>query len=63
MTKVRLRMTVICEYDADPEDYDTGDPRLMAEIDYDNVTHDQGILLDVVRDDRVAVTLVPVEAP
>ena len=33
---MKLRMTVVYEYEADPEFYETEDPKKMAEIDMPN---------------------------
>lgn len=37
---VRLKLILTYEYDADPEDYGTSNPKKMAEIDW-NPNHDQ----------------------
>jgi hypothetical protein len=34
--RVRLRTTIVLEYDADPKDYGTDDPEQMVRLDQEN---------------------------
>lgn len=44
---VRLRASLIVEYEADPKDYGTSDPVEMAKIDADNCNDDIGTFLNI----------------
>lgn len=44
---VRLRASLIVEYEANPKDYGTSDPKAMAKIDADNCNDDIGTFLNI----------------
>ena len=37
---IKLKATIVVEYDADPKRYGTDDPHMMAQIDMDNCAED-----------------------
>lgn len=44
--KVRLRLTIVVDYEADPDHYETDDPVKMAEVDRENFIYDPPSLVD-----------------
>jgi hypothetical protein len=48
---VRLRATVVLEYDAHPDNYGTDDPAKMAQIDASNFNDDRDFFWQLVDDD------------
>ncbi len=46
----RLRMTIVLEYDADPDWYDTKDIQEMAKVDEENMVNDDAFLYRFVED-------------
>jgi len=59
---VRMRVTIVCEYDARMDDYDTAVPQEMAAVDEDNMLSDRGSLVDVVTHELKSVTVTAVES-
>lgn len=60
---VRLRATIVVEYDADPKDYETSDPVEMARIDQRD-WDDRMLTYDIlVSEDDAIVTFEPVIKP
>ena len=59
----KLRLTIVVEYDADPEYYDTTDPAAMAEIDSSNWDEFGLSMLWTVEDnwDDVVIKVEPVD--
>lgn len=57
--KVRLRVTVTFEYDADPIDYETADPTEMAKIDETIYSDDLRFLCDALTMNDVSVSVTP----
>ena len=45
---MKLRATIVIEYEANPDHYDTDDPKRAAEIDEENFRDDGGTLIEFV---------------
>lgn len=59
---MRLKATVVVEYDADPEDYQTFDEREAAVIDQANWRRDAGMFFASFEPGEVTVTVEPAPA-
>lgn len=55
--KIRLRVVVTYEYDADPKNYGSTDPLVMADIDANNYKNDPTMLMC---EDEMTVEVFPV---
>jgi hypothetical protein len=60
---VRLRATVVVEYDAHPDHYDTDDPAEMAEIDQKNWQGDPMLFWSSFEDEEYGVTVEVASVP
>jgi len=47
---MKTKLKIVIEYEADPEDYDTEDPKKMAEIDESNFREDPPSLMEMLCD-------------
>jgi len=63
MSPIRLRVTIVVEYEPDPEHYGTDDPAAMAHIDQDNWNSDPLRLFSSFDDDEFKVTVEPITDP
>ena len=54
----RLRATLTIEYDADPKDYGTTNPKEMAAIDQANFIDDPIVLLSISDDLAITVNII-----
>lgn len=58
MSKVKMRMTVIFEYEADSENYGTEDIKKMIEIDQRNFLEDPALMIDSMKIDSFKIKAV-----
>lgn len=57
---VRLRLTVVYEYEANPLHYDTYDPETMALMDKKNYDNDPTLVHETLLGERLKVKVEPV---
>lgn len=56
MTKLKVTMTVVSEYDADPEDYDDASTaEEMAEMDRKNFVEEPNLVLDEAEPEQITI--------
>jgi hypothetical protein len=58
MSTIRIRVTAVFEYEADPEDYMTSDPAAIAKIDYDAVENGRAGFDDLVSNANMVTFIV-----
>lgn len=56
---MKMKVTIIGTYDADPQNYPTGDPFEMAKIDMENFNDDPASLYDILLDNDCDVKIEP----
>lgn len=61
-TKVPMRVTVTFVYEANPANYPSGVPHLMALVDRSNFEDDTGTLLEEIASNVLSITVEPVDA-
>jgi len=61
MEKVRLKVTITFEFDADPESYGTENPVEMAKIDQEQFYENPDILSEMIITDEYMVKVEPVK--
>jgi hypothetical protein len=59
-TRLRARVVWEWEYDADPVNYQTSDPRAMATIDRQNLSEDTFAMLSLMEPGEPAISVEPV---
>ena len=59
--KVKMRLTITVEYDADSVWYDTEDTEKMAQIDCANYKDDPSHLFEMVDQEDVEITVKPIK--
>jgi hypothetical protein len=57
---MKLRATLVVEYEPEPVHYNTDDPAEMAAIDQKNWTRDPAMLLASFEDEEFTITVEPV---
>jgi len=58
---VKMRLTIVCEYVANPEHYGTEDPVEMAKIDMKNFSENPDLLSEMIITDEYTAIVEPVK--
>jgi hypothetical protein len=59
--RVRLRVEIAFEYDADPEDYGTDIPEDMAKVDFKNYSPHPHLIVQDFEGEGLELRVIPVE--